>query len=122
MQKPSSINESTTTVIHNYADQSVYKGFVKNRLRHHTKAEHGVPAKFTFKNEDVYVGEFVNNMRHGQGKLTFKADESYFEGTWEQDKFKEGTFKAPGIEYKGSFENGEFHGKGKLKKGAAKSD
>jgi hypothetical protein len=121
MPKPQSINESTTKVIHTYADKSVYKGFLKDRKRHHTFADHGEYAKFTFKNKDVYVGEFEDNKRHGQGKLTFAADQSYFEGTWDQDKFIKGTYKGQGFEYEGSFEQGEFHGQGKLMKAAGYS-
>ena len=69
-------------------------------------------AKFTFKNRDVYEGEFENNMRHGQGKLTFYEDNSSFEGQWENDKFIKGKYSLPTeyTVYDGKFENGQFHG------------
>jgi hypothetical protein len=73
-------------------------------------------AKFTFKNGDVYEGEFENNMRHGRGKLTFEKDRSFLDGEWKNDKFVKGKFSQPTeyAEYSGAFQDGQFHGLGKL--------
>ena len=43
---------------------------------------------FTYKNGNVYVGEWVNFQRHGKGKLTF-ANGNKQEGRWENGKFLE---------------------------------
>ena len=34
---------------------------------------------------NVYLGEWLDDMRHGQGTLHV-ADESFYEGQWSQDK------------------------------------
>ena len=92
------------------------------------------------KKEDVYVGEFLNDMFHGKGTYTYadgtiykgQFSENYFqgkgtliwgEGEWEGDKYVGEFFKdertgngiytsANGDRYVGEFLNGEPHGQG----------
>lgn len=67
----------------------------------------------------VYDGDFLNNMRHGQGMLVW-ADESTYTGEWAND-LAHGTgcqrFLDSGVwqEYSGSFKEGLRHGQGILR-------
>jgi len=73
----------------------------------------------------TYEGQWVNNLKHGQGKLLF-GDQSWYEGSFQNGEIEgEGTriwnacipyageFKR-GAEYVGQFLAGEKHGQGKL--------
>jgi len=43
---------------------------------------------FTFANGDKYVGEFKNNVMHGQGTYTY-ADGTTERGIWKNDELKQ---------------------------------
>lgn len=46
-----------------------------------------------YANGDVYIGDWKNNAKFGQGKYIFKQGDS-FEGTWfEGEKFGKGTVR-----------------------------
>ena len=78
-----------------------------------------------YANLDVYEGEFLDNMRHGQGELRIFSGDLYvgefernlFHGTgtftWTPFTNDEGEFVV-GKKYEGSWKNGKFHGKGVL--------
>ena len=56
-----------------------------------------------------YVGDFLQNMRHGKGKF-FYNDNSYYEGGWKHDKKNgEGKFfwGDTGKTFEGEWSNGE---------------
>ncbi len=63
----------------------------------------------------TYTGEWVNGVKHGQGKLLLK-DGSYYEGEFNEGEIMgDGEFHyANGSVYKGSFHFGEKNGKGEL--------
>jgi hypothetical protein len=42
--------------------------------------------RFTWKNKDVYIGEWKDDKRNGQGKMTY-ANGKVEEGKWENNKF-----------------------------------
>jgi hypothetical protein len=69
---------------------------------------------YTYANGNVYVGEFVNNWRHGYGKLEF-ANGDVYEGQWIDGK-KNGHGKYThddGSVYEGEWTDGNEHGQGR---------
>ena len=61
---------------------------------------------------DVYVGEFSEGQRHGQGKMTMSSGKQTYEGKWEN-----GLPEGQGVEtqengdtYDGEFKQGKRHG------------
>lgn len=83
---------------------------------------------YKYSNDSIYTGEFVNNKRHGKGKLVQTDDkgvEYIMDGDWNKDQFTGyGSYKHtkgytkmdsryPFI-YEGNWKNGYFHGKGKF--------
>jgi len=71
---------------------------------------------FTFSDGSVYVGEVVNNMRHGKGKMVWAASGLNYEGDWENDKpHGTGEIDDPGAHksfYRGEMRFGKKHGQG----------
>lgn len=65
-----------------------------------------------YANGDVYKGEVVNGLRHGQGKLKC-ADGKVYEGEWVNDEIRHGklTYKNTGY-YEGYFRNMQLDGYG----------
>jgi len=76
-----------------------------------------------YANLDVYEGEFLDNMRHGQGQLRKFSGDMYV-GEWERNFFcgqgvytytpftnEDGEYVV-GKRYEGSWKDGKFHGKG----------
>lgn len=62
---------------------------------------------------DVYIGEFVDDQRHGQGTLIFPDGEKYIGEFLYDEKNGYGTNIFPnGDEYKGEWKDDKFHGKG----------
>ena len=50
-------------------------------------------------NKDYYKGEFLNGMKHGEGKYTFGDKKGFYEGDWKNDlKHGWGTFSFPNNE------------------------
>lgn len=65
---------------------------------------------------DMYVGDFVNNQRHGYGKLNSKAID--YEGEFKNNKLDgkgKIIFKNKGHSYIGEFKNNEIFGQGVFK-------
>ena len=64
-----------------------------------------------------YVGEWLNNKRHGIGQLSF-PDGDVYTGEWSNGKMTgNGEFEFhTGIKYVGQFLDGKFHGWGQLTK------
>jgi hypothetical protein len=76
-----------------------------------------------YANLDIYDGEFLDNMRHGQGVLRVFCGDRY-EGEWERNLFHgqgvytytafadEGGDYITGKRYEGGWKDGKFHGRG----------
>lgn len=69
--------------------------------------------KFTYKNGDVYEGEWLMGVREGKGKMTYS--DGYYEGDW-----KKGVREGKGVDsfnngykYEGEFSCDLWHGLGK---------
>ena len=63
----------------------------------------------------VYKGEWKDDMRHGYGIQNF-YDESFFDGEWEWNLQKFGTYVWPdGSEYAGGFAGPHLQGQGTLR-------
>ncbi|MDP2439059.1 MAG: hypothetical protein Q8P67_25210 [archaeon] len=71
---------------------------------------------------EVYQGAYLNNMRHGKGKVTFRDGSSY-EGDWENDLFHgTGTYSTLRITYTGGYRRGLRHGRGVITFSSAEQD
>ena len=71
--------------------------------------------KCTYKNGDVYDGDFFNDLKHGNGTYLY-SDGCSYQGTWNNDKedgFGVFTY-ACGDVYEGEMRRGKFHGVGKV--------
>lgn len=71
-------------------------------------------AKINFPNGDVYEGQCLNNVRHGEGTYTWKENSSTYAGEWKDGvRHGKGTYIwADNANFDGSFENGVLHGRG----------
>lgn len=78
------------------------------------KQKHG-HGKCTYKNGDVYEGEFFEDQKHGNG-LYLYSDGCRYQGTWSNNKEDGyGVFTyACGDVYEGETKGGKFHGAGKI--------
>ncbi len=47
-----------------------------------------VKGKVFYENDDIYVGEFKEDCRHGQGKFIRFEDGAVLEGRWVEDVFQ----------------------------------
>ncbi|GLC42459.1 hypothetical protein PLESTF_000814700 [Pleodorina starrii] len=77
---------------------------------------HGVrqgKGTYTWSNGAIYTGEYVDNKKHGKGKMVF-PDKGVYDGDWVEDVMQgSGTFTYPsGDVYQGEFVGGKRHGKG----------
>ena len=62
---------------------------------------------------EVYRGEYLNNKKHGRGRLIFDGNKGEYEGEFKSDLFDgEGTLKTDAFTYKGGFSKGKKNGKG----------
>tara|TARA_B100001093_G_scaffold370448_1_gene355423 strand:+ start:239 stop:1579 length:1341 start_codon:yes stop_codon:yes gene_type:complete len=67
------------------------------------------------KNNGIYDGEFLNNKKHGKGKMIYENGEIY-DGEWFGDIINglgKMTFKSSDV-YTGNFVNNKIHGKGRI--------
>ena len=68
--------------------------------------------------EWTYIGDIVNNQRHGKGKITW-LDGSWYEGDWGNNKKNGKGVELTNLDdgssviYEGDFYNNKWHGKGK---------
>ena len=70
--------------------------------------------KKVYENGEYYIGDFLNGLKHGKGKLYYKDNTIKYEGDFANDKY-EGKGKyiyKSGNFYIGDFLNGLRHGKG----------
>ena len=97
----------------------VYKGEIKNELPHGT-------GKVSFKNGDYYDGQLVHGKFEGEGIMVKKEKGKLFRYNcrWRNNlqngygtcKITWKDYSGDRLEtYEGNFENGKYHGKGKLK-------
>ena len=71
--------------------------------------------------DSLYIGNYVNNKRNGQGKLIL-ADQVYYEGNFKDGEFDGlGFYRTKNYTYKGQFINGKKSGKGKMENFGRKS-
>ena len=70
----------------------------------------------TFENGDRYIGEVLNNKKHGSGTYVESGpDGKEYKGEWKNDKqHGKGFLKQSGMEYTGDFFEGKIQGKGVL--------
>ena len=87
------------------ADGSQYVGEFKDDLFHGQ-------GTYYYTNGDQYVGEWKDNKRHGQGTLTYAYGE--YVGEWKGGQFHgQGILTWPdGSKYVGEFKDGKHHGQG----------
>ena len=88
-------------------DSALYEGEYLNNLFHGN-------GTLTWRNGDIYEGDFHKGLMHGKGRIKFVSGDEYeggfIDGEWNGD----GVFRAAaGDEYKGQFKNGMFSGKGR---------
>lgn len=61
----------------------------------------------------TYDGEWLTDMRHGQGKCEFGIDSIFYKGTWVKNiREGKGEFNSPEYHYDGDWKNDEFEGQG----------
>jgi len=71
--------------------------------------------------DSIYIGNYVNKKRNGQGKLIL-ADQCYYEGNFKDGEFDgNGFYRTRNYTYKGQFIAGKKNGKGKLESFSNKS-
>ena len=87
-------------------DVGTYVGEWKDDIRHGQ-------GTFTFSNGPTYVGEWKDNIRHGQGTFT-TPDGNRYVGEFKDDKMHgQGTFTTPdGDRYVGEWKDDKKHGQG----------
>ena len=71
----------------------------------------------TFPGGVIYVGEFKNGKRHGQGTANATKSGNKYVGEWKNNRiYGQGTytFAKSGNIYVGGFKNGKRHGQGKF--------
>ncbi|MCL2064792.1 MAG: hypothetical protein FWG98_10555 [Candidatus Cloacimonetes bacterium] len=99
-----------------YAKGDVYEGDFKDN-------EQTGKGRFTGRGGDVYEGDFLNDKKHGQGKWTVphmsraQHGDCLYEGEWKEDNLHGyGVYEnqTAGFRYEGFYENGVYHGKGKM--------
>ena len=62
----------------------------------------------------TYIGPYINNQRHGKGKLIL-PDNSFYEGNFKNNEYDGyGEYHSKFYVYKGNYENGKKNGKGIL--------
>jgi hypothetical protein len=89
--------------------KSNYKGDFKNNLRE------GIGSEET--PEQSYIGEYKNDKKNGNGKLTYKKMNDVYEGEFQDNMITGYGFYiwANQDSYKGTFINGKMHGRGHYK-------
>ena len=73
--------------------------------------------KKNFDNGSVYIGEFMNNKRHGIGKMFDSKRKGFYDGQWQYDKRHGWGHQIEpynNLEYEGEFQYGKRHGQGKM--------
>ena len=65
--------------------------------------------------EGKYIGSFKNDKKHGEGKMIYNISGDIYEGEYKNDLFDgkgHYIYKSSGQEYKGEYKEGKMHGKG----------
>ena len=90
-----------------YKNGDVYEGEWKNGKKH----GYGI---ITYSNGTEYEGEWKNGKMNGQGKLT-SLNGTLYQGEWENDIINgKGKLTYNGTEYEGEWKNGKRDGQGKM--------
>jgi len=70
-------------------------------------------ASTSYKDREVYEGDFVDNRKHGKGKVTY-ANGDFYEGDWVNDKYHGfGLLSKDGNTFEGNWVDGKLHGFGR---------
>ena len=70
---------------------------------------------YRLSNGDIYIGEWRDDKKHGQGTLTYVAGAKYVGGWKENNWHGQGSLTlSDGDKYVGMFKGGQFHGQGSL--------
>ena len=49
---------------------------------------------YTYKNKDIYAGNWIEGKRNGRGKMTYTKDKEWYDGEWQEGhKNGQGTYK-----------------------------
>ena len=89
----------TKSIMHDRPDGTTYYSGLYHNMIYEGDAKkippYNIPipngkGKITYRNGDIYEGEFVDGKRFGFGKITTTQDGvvKIFEGEWENDSFK----------------------------------
>lgn len=73
--------------------------------------------EIVYKNGDKYIGEYMNDMKHGYGKFEFSQSGLVYYGQWSNDQINGiGTLSGTNNQfYNGEWKDGKYHGKGQKK-------
>lgn len=102
-----------TKFIGEYKDGQPYSGTLKQQ--NGTEATLNKETNtITYSNGDIYTGDIINGLRHGNGTMTFVATGDVYVGTFKEDQISgKGVFKyANGDVYDGEVLNSMKHGQG----------
>ncbi len=92
-----------------YGEDMIYEGKIKDNKYN------GYGKLIDKKKNEIYKGQFQNNLKQGEGVLTF-SDKSEFSGDFKNDELSNGKLKwINGDYYEGNFKDGIFNGYGNLK-------
>ena len=92
-----------------YENGDIYKGELSFGLPNNQGR-----LEYTYKEINyIYIGDFMNGLKHGKGNLSSKDNKFNYEGDFIKDKFEGyGTWINNGDKYNGNFKEGKFHGNG----------
>ena len=92
---------------YSFTNNTLYKGDFVNNKREGKGEE--------ISNEGKFTGNFYNDKKNGEGKMIYSLSGDIYEGNYKDDLFDgEGhyIFKMSGQEYRGEYKKGLMHGKG----------
>eukprot|EP00980_Cylindrotheca_fusiformis_P019057 scaffold6428_cov103-Cylindrotheca_fusiformis.AAC.3 len=93
-------------LVYNSAKKGIYEGEWKQG-RWNGIGKHSKP------NGDVYEGQFLDNLYHGEGMFKYHESKRKYEGQYVMGERVKGTMRyADGSVYKGQFYHGRRHGRG----------
>ena len=89
------------------------KGIASGTDRYEGQFKAGLPdgkGSYTWANGDVYIGEWMEGLRHGIGKFTTKVngEEIVQDGLWEKNTYKGPKPKAPSVTFKTGVDRYDF--------------
>ena len=115
-------------LLNNGTDDEEIKEILESEIKDLTEEINGLEEEISYSKDDVYIGETLNNLPHGKGKMIFQNYENSYEGSdWEFcEEFYDGDWCyglrhgkgkmqwAHGNEYEGDWLDDTMHGNGVL--------